>query len=155
MSPARTRRICEIPSPETITPTMPLRLDVAAKLAFPDGSMGVSGLRNEIKKGNLVAEMIAGRIYVTLGAIEEMRRRCTIGKRADVPMGHSYTSVRPSDLEVLGVGSSSTERPTVADVKSALAHLNLTLQKLRQPLPSTSPKSTSHSSAAVVPIKSS
>ena len=36
-----------IASPETIGPETPLRLDVAARLAFPDGSMTASGLRRE------------------------------------------------------------------------------------------------------------
>jgi hypothetical protein len=46
-----------IPAPETITPDTPLRLDVAARLAFPGGGMTESGLRNEIAKGNLRAEL--------------------------------------------------------------------------------------------------
>ncbi|WP_348840584.1 hypothetical protein [Xanthobacter sp. KR7-65] len=33
------------PSRDEITPTTPLRLDVAAALAFPGGSMGASGPR--------------------------------------------------------------------------------------------------------------
>ena len=48
----------------------PLRLKVAAKIAFPDGSMTDSGLRSEIAKGRLAVERIAGRQYVTLNAIK-------------------------------------------------------------------------------------
>ena len=35
-----------VPIPETIDPSAPLRLDVAAKIAFPDGSMTASGFRS-------------------------------------------------------------------------------------------------------------
>lgn len=35
-----------MPIPETIDPSAPLRLDVAAKIAFPDGSMTASGFRS-------------------------------------------------------------------------------------------------------------
>jgi hypothetical protein len=73
-------------SPETIAkimaiePTkrreMPLRMAVAARIAFPDGTMGSSGLRKERERGRLVTEMIAGKEYTTLGAIEHMRELC-------------------------------------------------------------------------------
>jgi len=51
----------------------PLRLAVAVKAAFPDGSMTASGLRREARRGHLVIERIAGKDYTTLNAIEEMR----------------------------------------------------------------------------------
>jgi hypothetical protein len=35
-----------VPIPETIDPSAPLRLDVAAKIAFPDRSMTASGFRS-------------------------------------------------------------------------------------------------------------
>jgi hypothetical protein len=76
-----------IPSLETITPTTPLRLDIAARLAFPDSSMDVSGLRGEINKGNLGAEKIAGKLYVTLAGIAEMRQRCAVSKAEALPPG--------------------------------------------------------------------
>ena len=34
----------------------PLRLDVAAKIAFPDGGMTAAGLRRKWKRGRLVIE---------------------------------------------------------------------------------------------------
>ena len=73
MGPAAAAKARQSPVAGVITPTTPLRLEMAAKLAFPDGSMGVAGLRKEIERGNLLAEKIAGRIYVTLDGIEEMR----------------------------------------------------------------------------------
>ena len=48
------------------SPETPLRLDIAAKIAFPDGSMGAAGLRKERDRGRLITEMIAGKEYVTL-----------------------------------------------------------------------------------------
>lgn len=43
----------------TVTPTDPLRLSVAAALAFPDGSMTASGLRRERDRERLIVERIA------------------------------------------------------------------------------------------------
>ena len=56
----------------------PLRLKVAAALAFPDGSMTASGLRREASKGNLALERIAHKDYTTLRAISEMRKKCRV-----------------------------------------------------------------------------
>jgi hypothetical protein len=50
----------------------PLRLKIAAALAFPDGSMTASGLRRESTRGRLVIERIAGKDYTTLADIEQM-----------------------------------------------------------------------------------
>jgi len=44
----------------------PLRLAVAAKVAFPDGSMSASGLRREAQRGRLVIERIAGKDYTSV-----------------------------------------------------------------------------------------
>ena len=57
-----------------IGPNTPLRLNVAAALAFPDGSMTASGLRKEAGRGRLVIERIAGKDYTTLANVEQMRR---------------------------------------------------------------------------------
>src|SRR5262252_748327 len=51
----------------------PLRLEVAVKLAFPAGGMTVAGLRTEIRRGTLPVENIAGKLFVTLAGIDEMR----------------------------------------------------------------------------------
>lgn len=44
----------------------PLRLSVAASIAFPDGSMSASGLRREAARGRLVIERIGGTDYRTV-----------------------------------------------------------------------------------------
>ena len=54
----------------------PLRLNIAAALAYPDGSMTASGLRREAAKGRLLIERTAGKDYTTLGAIRQMRELC-------------------------------------------------------------------------------
>ena len=54
----------------------PLRLEVAVKLAFPAGGMTVAGLRTEIRRGTLPVENIAGKLFVTLAGIDEMRETC-------------------------------------------------------------------------------
>src|SRR5205823_5386395 len=87
----------------------PLRLAVAAKVAFPDGSMSASGLRREAKRGRLVIERIAGKDYTTLGCIERMRELCrVIAKVPDSGSGRSVEKAAES-LRALS-GSSLTAR---------------------------------------------
>lgn len=47
-----------------------------AHIAFPDGSMGESGLKREAARGNLATETIAGKTYTTLNDIKDMRVKC-------------------------------------------------------------------------------
>ncbi|WGS18936.1 MULTISPECIES: excisionase [unclassified Bradyrhizobium] len=60
------------------TDDTPLRLKDAAALAFPNGGMTAAGLRREAEKGRLVMERIAGKDYVSLKAIAEMREKCRV-----------------------------------------------------------------------------
>jgi hypothetical protein len=135
-------------TPESVTPSDPLRLEIAAQLAFPDGSMTTSGLRNEINKGRLVAENIAGKMYTTLANIEDMRAACVVQRDP------SSTSAKPSAKAISDVGSSWTATPTASAGKSAQAHLNATAQLLKKSTPLTSPKSTPRASAQVTRLKS-
>ena len=59
-------------------PDAPLRLSIAAKLAFPDGSMTASGLRREAARGRLRIERIANKDFVTLAEIKRMRELCRV-----------------------------------------------------------------------------
>jgi len=61
-----------------ISPDTPLRLQDAVKAAFPAGGMTVSGLRREIARGRLEAELIANKHFVTLAGIAKMRERCLV-----------------------------------------------------------------------------
>src|SRR6266403_1489429 len=87
---------------ENVAPDAPLRLSIAAKLAFPDGSMTVSGLRREADRGRLRIERIAGKDFTTLEEIKRMRELCRVqakepgctNEKRDTPMENSFT--RPS-----------------------------------------------------------
>jgi hypothetical protein len=67
-----------LPNTDKILPDTPLRLSVAAAIAFPDGSMTASGLRREAGRGNLIIERLAGKDYTTLANIEQMRAPCRV-----------------------------------------------------------------------------
>src|SRR5258708_19160957 len=85
-----------------ITPDAPLRLSIAAKLAFPDGSMTASGLRREAARGRLHIERVAGKDYTTLEAIKRMRELCRVqakepgctSERPDITIESSF--IEPS-----------------------------------------------------------
>jgi hypothetical protein len=83
-----------MPPPEKITPDTPLRLEIAAALAFPDGSMTASGLRREGARGRLAIERIAGKDYTTLANIERMRELCRVEAKVhdSTCAGHAQTS---------------------------------------------------------------
>ena len=66
------------PKRDDVTPETPLRLHVAAIIAFPDRSMTASGLRRESKRGRLAIERIAGKDYTTLADINRMRNLCRV-----------------------------------------------------------------------------
>jgi hypothetical protein len=120
-----------------IGPNTPLRLHIAAKIAYPDGSMTMSGLRNEIKKGRLESERTAGKQYVTLAGIERMRQKCRDVPKAPASTAESARAEIPSGL-------SSTER-----TKSALAAAQMIAEGLKKPSPTTSAKSTSQTGRIV------
>jgi len=67
-----------MPPPEKVTSDTPLRLEIAAVIAFPDGSMTAAGLRREGARGRLVIERIAGKDFTTLANIERMRELCQL-----------------------------------------------------------------------------
>jgi hypothetical protein len=73
-----------VASIEAVDPEAPLRLAVAAKLAFPRGGMTVSGLRREIAKGRLAVEVIAGKQFTTLENIRRMRESCRVTARVPI-----------------------------------------------------------------------
>ena len=135
--------------PGTIDPAplgehTPLRLEVAAKYAFPDGSMTASGLRRERAKGRLVVERIAGKDYTTLHEIERMRELCRT--RLKEPGSISGPQTRPARPS----GSSGTPERS-----SALDSLLMNATRLSKGLPPISQKSTVPTDpATVIPLKS-
>jgi hypothetical protein len=83
---------------EFVDPDAPLRLEVAAKIAFPQGGITVSGLRREIARGRLEAEEIAGKYFTTLANIKRMREKCRVSvkARASGNARHDAKAVGPS-----------------------------------------------------------
>jgi hypothetical protein len=132
-----------------VGPRTPLRLNIAAALAYPDGSMTGSGLRREAKRGRLVIERTAGKDYTTLAAIERMRELCRVAPR-DQDSGCDQ-------LATMGKGgtppSGSSRMP---DTSRAQAALQQTLQELSARLSGTSTRSTPPrpKPAAVIPLPS-
>jgi hypothetical protein len=124
-----------------IGPDTPLRLDVAARLAYPDGSMTKSGLRREIARGRLESERTAGKQYVTLTGIQRMRAKCR--ENPKVP-----ASTFANDVAVKPCTSSSMEK-----TKSALAAAEMVAQALRKPSPTTSGKSTGPTGSVVTLLR--
>lgn len=102
-----------LPVPEEIEAETPLRLALAAAIAFPDGSMTMKGLRREAARGRLAIERIAGKDYTTLAAIGRMRDLC----RISFPL-------RPIDP----VSSAASTKP---DFDRAASALKQTLADLR------------------------
>jgi hypothetical protein len=94
----------------------PLRLDVAAKIAFPRGGMTAAGLRRESQRGRLVIERVAGKDYTTLNHIAEMRKLCQLqpsrpdcGKDPRAGMLTATSRTLPSGLSLMEVASSALD----------------------------------------------
>ena len=115
----------------------PIRLSVAAALAFPDGSMTASGLRREAARGRLTIERIAGKDFTTLQAINQMRERC----RVTAKVQDSGCSHRDGTNTV-----ESSNKPcrssAIAGSNEALVSARAKLRKLSERSPTTSPSNT-------------
>lgn len=94
-------------------PDTPLRLAVAAAIAYPDGSMTAAGLRRERDRGRLIVERTAGKDYTTLTEINRMRELCRVNPR-----------------ELSRPGAPAPGSP--ADIERANAALRRTLDDLRK-----------------------
>ena len=139
-----------IPSPETITPDTPLRLDIAARLAFPAGGMTASGLRREASRGRLTIERIAGKLFTTLRHIENMREQCRDRQRDHAYGSNPSNEQRTESSSAAQHGSFATERAS-----AARAALERTAQALKGRSANTSQQSTkSPASGTVIPLKS-
>ncbi|MEW9304492.1 excisionase [Labrys neptuniae] len=131
-------RTPRLPDPSLINDDTPLQLHIAAQLAYPDGSMSVSGLRKERDRGTLAVERVANREYTTLGAIKRMRESCLVQQKAPAS----------SSVRTAASGSSGTDKRS-----EELAALSRTVQRLRESSKTTSPKNTNRTSAAVIRLK--
>src|SRR5262245_28870513 len=140
-----------LPDLAQINPDTPLRLDVAARIAFPAGGMSASGLRRERDRGRLVTERIAGKDFTTLRAIEDMREKCRDQRKVQDCGSNLRSGTTKVGCSGAQRGSSATDR-----ARSARAALERTARGLNVRSPSTSPASTkSPASGTVVPFKSS
>jgi hypothetical protein len=74
----------QIPDPATLQPDTPLRLEIAAAVAFPDNSMTARRLHGEIRRGRLAGWKMGGRVYTTLAAIAAMREQCRIAPDPEI-----------------------------------------------------------------------
>jgi hypothetical protein len=110
--------IASIPPPEKVTPETPLRLEIAAALAFPDGSMTASGLRREAARGRLVIERIAAKDFTTLASIEKMRQLCRVEARV-----HGSTSGNAASAPPSGSSSTMAAKSAQARAKAISAQL--------------------------------
>jgi hypothetical protein len=133
---------------KTMDKDAPLRLETAAKLAFPNGGMTVAGLRTQIKRGHLTVETIAGKHFVTLRAIEEMRTRCRVKAEDRISISKKPTrGTKPSGSSEIGL--TDAERIRARD--AALARANK-IEVL--PSPNTAPSDTTpRPKAEVIQIK--
>jgi hypothetical protein len=102
--------VASIPAPEQVTPDTPLRLGVAAAIAFPDGSMTAAGLRREAARGRLVIERIAGKDFTTLANIERMRELCRVEAKVHGSTLGSAASAPPSGLSSIVAAKSAQAR---------------------------------------------
>lgn len=87
--------VLTFPCPPGIHPDTPLRLSKAVAIAFPDGSLKPSTLMTEHQRGNLELEKIGGRWFVTLRAINEMRKKCRVVVNRPGFGSESEQAVRP------------------------------------------------------------
>jgi len=139
-----------MPARSEVGDDTPLRLAVAAALAYPDGSMTASGLRREAARGRLVIERTAGKDYTTLAAIEKMRALCRVQGKA-LACGSDPRSGTPTARSKSGRSGSSE----MGRAKSARTALQKIARAPSVRLASTSPTNTSQTvPAAVIPLKS-
>jgi hypothetical protein len=127
-----------------VSDTTPLRLDVVARLAFPDGSISAASLRGEIAKGRLTCWKIAGKVMTSLAEVNAMVERCRVPANP-----HAFGSGQPRP-GAPPHGSSSTDCAS-----SALAAARMRVQRLSEGSPITSPPSTTRprSRGNVQPLK--
>jgi hypothetical protein len=131
----------KLPLPDAITPTTPLRLEVAAQLGFPGGSMTASSLRRLVVAQKLEHEKIAGKYFVTLAAIEEMRTSCRVPAKApDLPSKKPEADDPPGSSEMVS-------GPSALDAMNAIA------EGLKQSLQPTSSKSTTRKKPSATVIR--
>ena len=134
---------------ESIGPDVPLRLDVAAEIAFPLGGMTASGLRSEARRGRLVIERIANKDFTTLRHIEHMREQCRAEAKAHDSGSNQADGGRTEKSSNRRYGSSAT-----AQSNGALDAARAKLKRLKEDSETTSTPNPPSASATVTPLPS-
>jgi len=138
------RRRARTPTPERTGPNTPLRLEAAAALAFPDGSVSAKALQREARKGRLAVSKFAGKTYTTIRSIQESMGDLCRGEENNRGSSLSKPSGETARSPVPHPGSSAT-----ADAKSALDAARLRLKKLASSSPNTSSRRTPRPESAI------
>ncbi len=112
-------------------PQQSLRLEDAARIAFPDGLISVASLRRELGARGLM-HRIANKDLTTLADIEELKRSCRVQAKV-----HVSKSTRAKAKAAPECGISATD-----SAPSELDALKASAQRLKESLRSTSSKST-------------
>jgi hypothetical protein len=147
---SQAKNVSVMPAVDQISRDTPLRLNIAAALAYPDGSMTPSGLRREAARGRLVIERTAGKDYTTLGAIEHMRELCRLEARE-----RGCGSGKRAVTEKLGNHTTQCGSSAMENIQRAQAAARMIVKELKERSPSTSTESTSpkRRQARVIPLK--
>ena len=134
------------PAPVSLADDALIRLEVAARAAFPDGSIKLSSLRREARRGNLTIWRIANKDMTTLAEIRTMVEKCRV---ASPPA----SGCDPHGAGTPPPGSSSTSS-TAPDVRSAQDAARMRVERLKNGSANISPASTtSRRDGNVVSIK--
>lgn len=128
--------------PSKVDRDTPLRLDVAAALAFPDNSMTMSSLRKERNAGRLETWMMAGKEFTSLAAIDEMVKQCRAQRRVPASTSSPPATTLPDGLLIARPGSSETESERFA--------LEAALTRCLPPKPPSAPIS---SESTILPLR--
>ncbi|HKH29064.1 MAG TPA: hypothetical protein VKA61_12130 [Sphingomicrobium sp.] len=128
-----------LPDRDLIQADTPLRLDVAAAIAFPGGGVAAGTLRGAIRSGDLDAELVGNRYFVTLADVDRWRSKCRDRAKERVSGTTQQT----------GAGTSETD-----DSSAALAALMASVNAPTKPSPNTSPRDTSRTGGTVIPLTS-
>src|ERR1700730_10900205 len=140
-----------LPPLDTIKPDTPLRLDVAAALAFPDGSITGNSLRKAAIQEELEHEILRGKYHTTLSAIDDWRASCRVHPKGQGSGPARQSETRTARSANARSGSSETDRG-----RSARAALQKMLKAPTGNSANTLPANPSPTAVAnVVPIRSS
>ncbi len=147
-------RELRIPSRQEVAADDPLLLDVAARIAFPDGSVSGLALRNAARRGEIKVERLGGRLYTTLAWIGEWRTTCRLKPKGHAS-GSSAAISEPTESGAPAPGPSKTTPESVsarASAEHVLADLH---RKLKTPSRSTSSRGASFpATSTVLPMPS-